>query len=102
MGKMFVWFFVVIFISSFCLAVDEWGDMNVGNISGGENPPVVENVSGKDVTSPIITNESVSDSDSGVFYTVNFYIAIGLVIFVLIVFIIILWLWIRGAKNQWE
>ncbi len=102
MGKLFVWFFIFVFISSVCLAANEWGDMNDGNINTEESHLVEENFSENNEMNPVIVDKPVSDNGNGKFYTINFYIAISLAFFLLIIFIIILWLWIRGTKNKWE
>ena len=68
---------------------------------------LVENVS-EAVDSGVVDFEPVSyveeevSSGGGTYFTVEFYVAMGLILLFLLVLGYFSWLWLRGPKNKWE
>ncbi len=84
-----------------------------GSISTGDNDSVAEDVGvvNKSVSQPdegfsdiepISFADESRDSSSGTYFTLNFYIAIGLIFLFLLILGFFSWLWLRGPKNKWE
>jgi len=107
--KIFLFLFFVFAIGS-CFAADDFGDINTGdNIDqslGGEDASGVQ-ATGDDVgqgSDPVyaIEGDKINDMGDGKFYTMEFYVALGLGVLVLCVVGIFIWFWIRGSKNKWD
>ncbi|MFH0808444.1 MAG: hypothetical protein V1888_02405 [archaeon] len=108
----FVWLFLIVFCFGFVCGADEWG--NIGDIGNVE----IESYTPNTTPNQITINNDVSDvqvvddvpvvkvvsesSEGGEFYTMNFYIALVIVVLFLIVLGVFIWFWIRGFKNKWE
>ncbi|MBT6689992.1 hypothetical protein HN903_04535 [archaeon] len=90
MERVITWMFVFVLLIGFGFAADDWEDVNDDDLV--------------DIDDVVVTqvSDSVVDSQSGEFYTSNFYVALGIFVLVLVIVGIFVWLWIRGPKNKWE
>ncbi len=101
MEKRFVLFGVFVLLFGGVLAADDWGDINSEGGVVDEEEQIV--ASAEDALVPDSYEDDVSsDLGDGNFFTKDFYIALGVVGFVLVLIGIVLWFVIRGPKNKWE
>ncbi len=115
MGKFIMVSFAFVLMLGVVYASGSWGDISgrnnsnisSANVSVSENISFVKNKSESPVDQPIVSkNFSHSDgaqlNSGGKEYTINFYIALGLLLLVLFLVLLFLYLFIRSPKNKWK
>lgn len=100
MEKVFVWMFVFVFVAGGVYGLeDDWGGVNSGDEEAGSGE---SEAAGSDKLPDVFPESEKKISKGGKFFTEDFYIALGLGVFVLFIFVLFVWFWIRGSKNNWE
>ncbi len=103
MEELFVWAFIFFFLFSFTTAAENWEEINVEGVN--QETATENQESGEVVDATLDYIAPVSEDvlkEEGKFFTRDFYIALGLIVFVLVIVWIFIWLFIRGPKNKWE
>ncbi len=96
MEKVFLWFFILVLVVGIVSASGSWSDINNKSNSLKNKTVVAYNNS--------INKQAVSqkESNSKAMWTVNFYIALALILLIVTILSVFIWLWIRGSKNSWD
>lgn len=117
MKRVFIWMSVLFLLMGFALSQEndsgnpisgEWEDVNanesmvdgLGSVDEGGDLGAKD--VGQGVADGVQSTEATSGSKDGKFYTVEFYIALVLVILVLIGLGFLIWVLIRGPRNEWD
>jgi len=106
MEKKVLSLFLLVLVICAVSGVGEWGDMNVNSSDDDvfEGDVVLDDVSEEE---DVLMNDDFSsqkdfNGGDGKFYTVEFWIAMVLVVLVLIIVFVLIWLFVRSPKNDWE
>lgn len=112
---LFVAVFLMTLVVSFVSADGNWGDIggqgaNVTNNSNNVSvvvPPVENNsdgsfVDGNTTVQNFSNSNAARNNGSSSEYTINFYIALGLSIFVLAIVVIFIYFFFVSPKNKWK
>ncbi len=92
-------------------AESDWGKINtvkginvtVNNESRDNTTSQTGEGFGDSVHTGLVNTTSADSSfGGGTYFTVDFYIAMGLIFIFLLVLGFFIWLWLRGSKNKWE
>lgn len=100
MEKWFVCLLVFVFVFGGVFAAeDDWGDVSAGNESDvvQAEEEIVE-----DYVAPAPYEGVSEETGDGKFFTLEFYIALFLVVLVLGAVGYVVWLFLRGPRNKWE
>lgn len=101
MERNIILIFVFVLMMGFVFAAEDWGDINSGELGDGNLTGTEGDLGVEGDYIPVVEGE-FQGSEGGKFYTSNFYIALGIGVFVLIAVGLVIWLLIRGPKNKWE
>lgn len=102
--------FVLLFSVSFVFAVNDWESTNVGKDSDDEFDDEFDEESDDDTTSSVPAASDIgasSDSRGGSTYadgeyTLDFYIALGVVGLGILIALLFIYLFLRSPKNRWK
>lgn len=109
MKKRVFYFFCLLLIAGMAIGLESgWENIStsdnsssVGDAGTGNESASLSDGDFEDVTSADPIDKDGTSGD-GTYFTLNFYIALGLILIFLLILGFFAWLWLTGPKNKWE